>query len=331
MKASLAASTLLFLSGVLASAIPAAVSPSNIFKRAVTTDGTCGNQNSGANKGFTCPTSGETCCSQWGWCGSATEHCGTGCQSAFGTCSGSTTPPGTGVPVTTRPTPGPVPYGQWVSSCTRPGFIALTFDDGPHIYTAALLDLLKRNGVVATFFLNGQNWGAPITDPTKVALVKRMLAEGHQIASHTWNHPDLATLSAAEVRTQMTDLESALKGIIGKYPTYMRPPYFSCGDTCMSTLRSLGYHVIHSDLDTLDWQNNTPGTIQNSKNIFRNAINPSNPATNSFLPLLHDVHETTVNSLVQDMINAAKAKGYKFTTVGWCMSDNSANWYRTVQ
>ena len=63
--------------------------------------------------------------------------------------------------------------------------MALTFDDGPDVYTARLLDLLSDNGVVATFFVNGKNWGTEITTPTKAALLQRMLSEGHQIGSHT--------------------------------------------------------------------------------------------------------------------------------------------------
>ena len=63
--------------------------------------------------------------------------------------------------------------------------MALTFDDGPNIYTERLLDLLKSKGVAATFFVNGQNWGDEITAPAKVALMQRMLNEGHQIGSHT--------------------------------------------------------------------------------------------------------------------------------------------------
>jgi peptidoglycan/xylan/chitin deacetylase (PgdA/CDA1 family) len=98
----------------------------------------------------------------------------------------------TGTITLPRTKPGKIPYGSWVSACVRPGFVALTFDDGPHIFTSGLLDILKKNGVVATFFLNGHNWGDPITSAPKVALVKRMLKEGHQIASHTYaSHPSM--------------------------------------------------------------------------------------------------------------------------------------------
>lgn len=117
----------------------------------------------------------------------------------------------------------------------------------------------------------------------------------------------------------MARLESALLTTIGKFPTYMRPPFFSCDAQCLQTMDNLGYHVIHSNLDTEDWRNASPELISNSKGIFRAAIDASDPATDSFIPLAHDVHETTVTELVQDMINAFKAKGFKSTTVGSCL------------
>ena len=53
-----------------------------------------------------------------------------------------------------------VPVGTIITACTVPGTFALTFDDGPYIYTGELLDILASNGVKATFFLNGQNFGS---------------------------------------------------------------------------------------------------------------------------------------------------------------------------
>lgn len=106
----------------------------------------------------------------------------------------------------------------------------------------------------------------------------------------------------------MTQLETALVSIIGKYPTYMRPPYFECGGSCLSVLDSLSYHAIFTNLDTLDWANT--GNIQASKDIFSNAINPSGPGS-SWIVLSHDVHPTTVDSLVQHMITTINNKGYR--------------------
>ena len=77
-----------------------------------------------------------------------------------------------------------VPVGQVISSCTVSGVVALTFDDGPSIYTSQVLDTLSKNGVPATFFVNGDNWSDIESDDDQ-ALVKRMIDEGHQIGSHT--------------------------------------------------------------------------------------------------------------------------------------------------
>jgi len=179
----------------------------------------------------------------------------------------------------------------------------------------------------ATFFLNGRNWGADdITSGSKSALVQRMVAEGHQVASHTWDHADLTTLSDAQVAAEMTQFETALMSIIGKAPTYMRAPYFSCGAACLNVMNSLGYHVVGTDLDTLDWQ----GSIQSSKDIFASALNAASPSSSSFLVLAHDVHAATVDSLSPFMIATIQARGFQAATVGECLGDPAANWYRTV-
>jgi len=77
-----------------------------------------------------------------------------------------------------------LPYGMVLYSCTQPNTIALTFDDGPYIYTDTVLDKLKAAGQRATFFLNGNNpsFGYIYNFNSTVA---RYMAEGHQVASHT--------------------------------------------------------------------------------------------------------------------------------------------------
>jgi hypothetical protein len=123
----------------------------------ISPDMTCG-----GSAGYTCPGS-DPCCSQYGWCGSTDGYCGAGCQASFGTCSAgggtttSTQPPGStstgGTASIPRPKIGSVPYGSVIYSCIYPGDIAITFDDGPYIYTPDLLDLLARYNTKATFFI----------------------------------------------------------------------------------------------------------------------------------------------------------------------------------
>lgn len=124
-----------------------------------------------------------------------------------------------------------------------------------------------------------------------------------------WSHPSLDSLSPTDITSQMTQVESALINIIGKYPTYMRPPYFECGGTCLSVMDTLSYHVINTNLDTFDYDHT--GDIQTSRDIFSNVINPTNPSSSNFIVLAHDVHQTTVTGLVQHMITTAKNKGYR--------------------
>ena len=140
-----------------------------------------------------------------------------------------------------------MPYGIDLYHCTLNGMVALTFDDGPYVYTPALLDTLASNNVKATFFVVGDNGGkGQIQDPSTgyPAIIRRMVAEGHQVGSHTWGHPDLATITAEQRREQMIMNEIALVDILGYFPTYMRPPYTSWNADTLTELGELGYHVV---------------------------------------------------------------------------------------
>lgn len=81
-----------------------------------------------------------------------------------------------------------LPYGVVINHCTVPNTIAIAFDDGPYIYTEQVLDIFANASIHATFFLNG-DWKGNIDDLAHV--VKRTLAEGHQIGSHSYVHPIL--------------------------------------------------------------------------------------------------------------------------------------------
>ncbi|KAH8666448.1 hypothetical protein BX600DRAFT_461797 [Xylariales sp. PMI_506] len=211
-----------------------------------------------------------------------------------------------------------VPVGTIITSCTVAGTFALTFDDGPYEFTNELLDILAANGVHATFFVNGQNW-ANIYDYSGV--IQRMVADGHQVGSHTWDHADLTTLSTAGIISEMQQLETALQSIIGRVPTYMRPPYFSTNGAVLSTLGGLGYHVIQAGIDTLDYENQ--GNIQVAINNFASGL-----GAGGTISLEHDVYQFTVEDLVPAAIADVKAKGLTLVPVGQCLGDPAANWYK---
>ena len=287
-------------------------------------------------------------------------------------------------PPSPPPSSSSVPVGAWIYSCTVPGTVALTFDDGPVTRTGSVLDQLRDAGMSATFFVNGLNWG-DINSESSKALVRRMVAEGHQVGSHTyvssfpstqelvydicevlrkclrtssWSHPNLASLGRDDIVNQMAWLEDSLNNIIGFHPTYMRPPYFGANDFTLQVLGDLGYHVLNADIDTFDWQHQSPSEIGNSVQIFKDRLNAGGS-----IVLAHDVHQYTVEDLVPAMINEIRARGltgmfffflFFFSslfllmslnlrsaintdyfsscvavTVGQCLGDPSDNWYRT--
>jgi peptidoglycan/xylan/chitin deacetylase (PgdA/CDA1 family) len=104
--------------------------------------------------------------------------------------------------------------------------------------------------------------------------------------------------------TEMTELETAFMAIIGKFPYYMRPPYFATNPTVLQTMATLGYHVIQADVDTLDWEYDTPSTIGQSLTIYEDGIN-----SGATIDLSHDPLQTTVETLLPAMIQFLKTKG----------------------
>jgi peptidoglycan/xylan/chitin deacetylase (PgdA/CDA1 family) len=107
----------------------------------------------------------------------------------------------------------------------------------------------------------------------------------------------------------MTRLEQALVNIIGVKPTYMRPPYLATGGNVLPTMRTLGYRVITSDVDSEDWNGKTP---QQSQQKFQQA----GTSGNGHISLMHETYASTVNTLTPWLISWAKNNNLKMVTVG---------------
>ncbi|KAI9776994.1 MAG: hypothetical protein M1839_009138 [Geoglossum umbratile] len=198
---------------------------------------------------------------------------------------------------------------------------------GPYIHTSHILDVLDSYNAKATFFVTGKNMGkGAIDDPAHPwrALIKRMHARGHQIASHTWTHQDLSAITSAQRKAQMVKNEMALNNILGFFPTYMRPPYSKCTGPCQTDMETLGYHITYFDLDTDDYNQNSRFRIQNSKDRFNNGLRNGND-----LVIAHDIHKQTTHNLTSYMLDGILQAGYRAVTVGDCLGDPRANWYRT--
>ncbi|KAF9357500.1 hypothetical protein BGX26_003631 [Mortierella sp. AD094] len=211
-----------------------------------------------------------------------------------------------------------------ITTCTTTGTIALTFDDGPQEYTNELLDLLKARGAKVTLFVNGHNNG----DIAEFAgVVKRAYDEGHQIASHTYSHPDLVKLDKASIISEMTRLDTVLKTIIGVSPIYIRLPKGSYNDLVISTLNELSFKIVGWDEDTNDWRHSND--VETSLNVYRLALNdPQAIQRPGHIFLQHDIYRETALTLAPRALDFALSKGYKVVTVGECLGVPQANWYK---
>ncbi|RCI16353.1 hypothetical protein L249_2843 [Ophiocordyceps polyrhachis-furcata BCC 54312] len=223
-------------------------------------------------------------------------------------------------PGTNNGTGSTQPFGKVITTCTTANSYALTFDDGPFNFTMKLLDRLKEANMKATFFVNGDNFSKLSERGPEV---KRIINEGHQLGSHTFRHPDLSQISEDEVRSEMTLNDAEIKKIIGKTPTYMRPPFFSANDQVMKVLADMQYHIINADIDTKDFENTTPESNDQSFEIYKQMFSQGGT-----ISLMHDVHNTTVNQLIPNVIPFLQQSGRKSLTVGECLGDPQENWYR---
>lgn len=174
--------------------------------------------------------------------------------------------------------------------------VAITFDDGPSKYTEQLLDGLEVRGAKATFFMVGSNVGRfPET-------IQRMKVEGHQLATHTMSHANLAKLNTAAVQKEVFGVEDKLDAIVGKGEYYLRPPYGSYNATVKNAVNT---PIIYWSVDTEDWK------YRNAANVARVIVNSTHDGD---IILLHDLYKTSVDGALM-AIDTLQSQGYVFVTV----------------
>jgi peptidoglycan/xylan/chitin deacetylase (PgdA/CDA1 family) len=144
--------------------------------------------------------------------------------------------------------PGGAPVADAATDC-RSGYLALTFDDGPGRHTSAVLDLLVRRGVTATFFVVGRQVD------TRPQLVVRAVREGHAIANHTYAHERLTTLSSSQIVTTVDRAERAIVRAGAPSLRLVRPPYGATDNRVRTALSGAGYRSILWTVDPQDWRN----------------------------------------------------------------------------
>lgn len=180
-------------------------------------------------------------------------------------------------------------------------FVAMTFDDGPSAaLTPKLLDLLAAHHMKATFFVVGQN----AADHPEI--LRRAVKEGHEIANHSWSHPNLGKMGDDGVRRELQKTDDAIKAAIGVRPTLMRPPYGSITARQKRWMHEeFGYRIILWDVDPLDWKRPGPSVV--TSRILKEARPGS-------IILAHDIHAPTIEAMPATF-DQLQAKGFKFVTV----------------
>ncbi|GHU53292.1 hypothetical protein FACS1894132_05050 [Clostridia bacterium] len=178
--------------------------------------------------------------------------------------------------------------------------IALTFDDGPTgKNTLTILDLLTASGGRATFFNIGNSVEA------NSAAAKAIVAQGSQIAGHSWTHSDLTGLSSAEILSEMTRTRDVIKKVTGIDITMFRPPYGSSNANLLAVAKQVNEAAINWSIDSNDW--NGASVDQ----IYNNIINNANK--NGAIVLCHENQANTPEAMKKVIPELAKT--YQLVTV----------------
>jgi peptidoglycan/xylan/chitin deacetylase (PgdA/CDA1 family) len=184
--------------------------------------------------------------------------------------------------------------------------ISLTFDDGPsEQFTGRVLDILREQQVPATFFVCGKNVEA------HPDLVRRMVAEGHEVGNHTYSHLFVYFKTRQRIAAEIDHTQAILEKVIGHRPNIFRPPYGARWFGLVPTLLERGMHMVLWSATGYDWKKDVQG-------ITQAALRELKPGA---IVLLHDGRETRPASEVDRsrtvlalpaIIENARKQGYTF-------------------
>ena len=188
---------------------------------------------------------------------------------------------------------------------TNTKVVALTFDDGPDPrFTPKVLEVLRRHGARATFFVLGS------TAEQYPELLKQIAREGHDIGNHGYSHTKLTGLNREQIRAEIRRTEKSISAATGNRPVYLRPPFGFYNREVLEAAEELGYTVIlwTREADTRDYAR--PG----SRTIARQAVRN---ATAGSIFLFHDGggDRTQTVLALDEILQSLTAKGYRFLTL----------------
>jgi len=190
--------------------------------------------------------------------------------------------------------------------------VVLTFDDGPHrLRTAKILDTLNTYGVKGYFFAVGRNLGS-VGDEVKLhkrnkKIIKRITAEGHILANHSFSHKELTKLSKEDKITELGNTNKLIKTSTGFDNYLFRPPYGSKNKELEIIAKEQGLSNIMWNVDSMDWADPIPESI--NQRVFKILDKKKRG-----ILLFHDIHKQTVNALPA-LLEGLAQRGYRVVTV----------------
>ncbi len=200
-----------------------------------------------------------------------------------------------------------VEIGRTGVSINRAGgnrkYVALTFDDGPGPDTPAVLAELRKAKVPATFFVIGRNVQA---NPEGL---RQVIADGHEVGVHTWNHPDLTTVKPAQQKAEVENTAGEILGVGGVASRLFRAPYGSVDPGVLKRAEDAKLLSVLWDVDTQDWMG------PSAEQIAQAAVSGARPGS---IILMHDGPGNRASTVqaVPRIIKELRAKGFEFATVG---------------
>ena len=190
----------------------------------------------------------------------------------------------------------------------QPKEIVLTFDDGPWPGTTdAVLAALRHECVKASFFMLGRN---AVAHP---ALAKKVLADGHTVAHHTYSHPLLNRMSLsraeAEIDRGFAAVDQAVYGSGNAKPKtpFFRFPGFASSPALLALLAKRHITVFGADLWASDWNRMRPDRE-------RQLVLERLAKTQGGILLFHDTKAQTAKMLPA-LLRDLKRQGYRIVHV----------------
>ena len=197
--------------------------------------------------------------------------------------------------------------------------IALTFDDGPEpVQTEYILEVLQQYGVPATFFMIGSQ------AQKHPELVRKVMAAGvHQVANHSWDHPNFHSIAPEQQSIEVAHTEDVLGSDMRK--KFFRYPYGNSTCETNALLHARGYEIVGWHVDSCDWafdkdgkvdfkEATSCGVLPQYRADFTGHVLSALRAHNGGVLLMHEIHPNTLKKLAE-IVRTALAEGYVFDTV----------------